>query len=779
MVGRLSIRAKLVFIACAVLFVAMAANTAVNGLVFSQEYSRALLSRTSVIGDSLNSQLQRLLNLNIPINQLIGFEEQCREVLARHDFLSYAMVVSPRGEIFFHSDPTQHGRVIEDPTVLAHLKTPQAASHVFSNGRQRFYEVFTPVLHRGEHVATVRIGFPATFVRSRINAMVAYSGGVAFIVVSLGIALLVVSLNVWVWRPLGRLIQARNDMTREGMAVEERVEGPARDEIERLRVTFDGMLSDLEQQRNELERTNAELGREIVERKRAEEEIRASEAKYQDLYHNAPDMFASVDARTGTIQQCNRTLAASLGYPEEEVIGRHIVDLHESECGESVREVFETAARASEVRDTELRLRRKAGGTIDVSLNVSTLRDAEGRVVHYRAVWRDVTERKRAEAALREREAQLRQASKLAAVGQLAAGVAHEVNNPLAVIMGQAELLAQTSPDPNVSGRVRKILAHADRAARIIQELQNFARPKPPKQTVFGLPEIVHRVVDLRRHTLEVSGIGVHVEIPPGLPPVQGDPGQLEQVVLNLLLNAEQAVASRNDQKAITIRLAGGNDRVRLTVADTGPGIPPDVLPRIFEPFFTTKPVGQGTGLGLSICYSIVEAHKGRIWVEGSPGHGATFIIELPAHRAEKAAEEAPPPKLPAFRRGHVLVVEDEEGVAEVLSDLLGLLGQTVTVAAGGEAGWERLKQPHASYDVVTLDVKMPDLSGPALWRRLVSHGIPLGDRVVFVTGDTVDPETHRFLEESGRPIVTKPVSLEALTATLSRWLASSAAEAS
>ena len=141
------------------------------------------------------------------------------------------------------------------------------------------------------------------------------------------------------------------------------------------------------------------------------------------------------------------------------------------------------------------------------------------------------------------------------------------------------------------------------------------------------------------------------------------------------------------------------------------------------------------------------------------------------------APPQAPAAELPSLRPGHILVVEDEPDVADVLRDLLGMLGQTVTVAPSGEAGWRHLNRPHASYDAVTLDVKMPDLSGPALWRRLIAHDNPLVDRVVFVTGDTVDPETNRFLEETGRPVLTKPVSLEALAVKLAPWLAAPSSE--
>jgi CheY-like chemotaxis protein len=245
------------------------------------------------------------------------------------------------------------------------------------------------------------------------------------------------------------------------------------------------------------------------------------------------------------------------------------------------------------------------------------------------------------------------------------------------------------------------------------------------------------------------------------VPAVRGDAQQLEQVVLNLLLNAEQALAKGSDDPRITIGLSAAGGIVRLVVADTGPGISPENLPRIFEPFFTTKPIGQGTGLGLSICYRIVEAHAGRIWAESGPGGGATLIMELPADATATHAGETPAaPPLEQHMRWRVLVIDDEPDVAETLRAVFDSLGQDVTVALGGQRGWERLSAPDATYELVTLDLKMPDLSGPKVWERLVSSNSALAGRVVFITGDTVDAATEGFLRRAGRPVLRKPFEL-------------------
>jgi PAS domain S-box-containing protein len=368
-------------------------------------------------------------------------------------------------------------------------------------------------------------------------------------------------------------------------------------------------------------------------------------------------------------------------------------------------------------------------------------------------------------------QAQLLQAGKLAAVGQLIGGVAHELNNPLAVVVGHAQLLQHKVTDARVRDRADKILQAAQRAARIVKELQNFARPSEPHLSLVDLGGVVGRVIALREHALLVNGILVDRQIDPDVPPVLGDTAQLEQVTLNLLLNAEHACRS-NGGRTITVSLTADGQHARVAVEDDGPGIPPDVLPRIFEPFFTTKPVGQGTGLGLSICYSIVSAHRGSIIAESSPAGGARLVIELPVH--DRAAAAVRPPAIlppPAVPAAHVLVIDDERDVADTLRALLEDLGQKVTVATSGEAGWRRLTAPEAAYDVVTLDLKMPDLSGQKLWERLVNGGNPFTQRIVFVTGDTVEPETQEFLRSAGRPVIDKPFARGTLAAMLANQM--------
>jgi signal transduction histidine kinase/CheY-like chemotaxis protein len=378
------------------------------------------------------------------------------------------------------------------------------------------------------------------------------------------------------------------------------------------------------------------------------------------------------------------------------------------------------------------------------------------------------------EARLRQLETsqeQLLQAGKLAALGQLVSGVAHEINNPLTVISGYAQMLSRRLSDRALQQQAEKILDAATRAAKIVQNLQTFGRPRPREVSWIDPRDVITRALALREDGLRFQGIELIREIPASVPAVRGDAAQLEQVILNLVLNAEQALVG-SPAPRITVRLRAVDRWLRVSVTDTGPGIAPDVLPRIFEPFFTTKPVGQGTGLGLSICYSIAQSHNGRLVAESLPGYGATFVLDLPADLDEpivtEVAAQAVPPSL---SQGRVLIVDDEEEVAGVLRDLLEDVRVEVRVVTDGETAWRALTTEGLTFDAVTLDLRMPGLSGRTLYERLEKRAPAVAATVIFATGDTVDSETQLFLRRSTRPVLTKPFTRESLLATLAPFL--------
>ena len=361
---------------------------------------------------------------------------------------------------------------------------------------------------------------------------------------------------------------------------------------------------------------------------------------------------------------------------------------------------------------------------------------------------------------LKDTQAQLVQAAKLAALGELVSGVAHELNNPLSVIIGYGQLLLGRDLSPTLRRPIELMVSQGDRMAKIVRNLLFFARQRPPERMPLDVKDVLEQALSLRLNQLAVSSISVRREYADTLPTIAADAAQLQQVFLNLLLNAEQAIISARRPGAIVVRtlLSPAGDTVSAQVVDDGPGIAPDVVPRVFEPFFTTKEVGQGTGLGLSVSYGIVQEHGGSLTVDSRPG-ATTFTIELPVRSAPTQPRLIIPS--PAETNGRLaLVVEDEPAVLDLVVTMLTESGWQVDVAAGGITGLERVHGRR--YDLIVSDIRMPEGGGDEFYRRAVAHDPQLARRFLFVTGDTANLDAWRFLKEANVPVLEKPFHAKA-----------------
>ena len=399
--------------------------------------------------------------------------------------------------------------------------------------------------------------------------------------------------------------------------------------------------------------------------------------------------------------------------------------------------------------------------------------DSEGRANGWLELYSDIT-------AERQIKAKMLQTEKMAALGQLVSGIAHELNNPLTAIMGYAQLLLGHGLAAPQLSDVSKMYQEAERARRIVKNLLYFARENRPERARVDLNEIVERTLALRSYELRVENIAVDCNLASDLPETMADPHQLQQVVLNLIVNAEQAVLEGRGQGKISIRtMQHPGNRVSVEVSDDGPGIPREIASRIFDPFFTTKPLGVGTGLGLSIVYGIVKQHEGEVTFENVPGAGAKFTVDLPviavSSVAHGAAISQTPGETGALRPGRVLVVEDEPTVAQLIVDVLGEEGHHVDAVLDSQEGLTRLSR--ANYDLVICDLRMPRLDGPAFYEALVRSGSPLRDHIVFITGDTLAARTQDFLEGHNFPYLAKPFLVEELKLAINRMLAQTFAD--
>ena len=427
---------------------------------------------------------------------------------------------------------------------------------------------------------------------------------------------------------------------------------------------------------------------------------------------------------------------------------------------------IERLSRDQSLSDYLLRLRRADRAPMWVEVTAHA--EHEGDALRVQALMRDVSERKRLEDQARDLYHQLLQAEKLAALGQTISGVAHELNNPLATILTWAERLAQQPADDQTRRGLETILAESERAARIVRNLLTFARKRHTTRAMVDMNQIVRETLSLRAYEQRLTNVTIIDALAAGLPQVFADPHQMQQVLLNLVINAEQAMVAANGRGTLILRTwhDAERDAVILEVNDDGPGVPDEVQPRIFDPFFTTKEVGKGTGLGLTVAYAIVQEHGGRITVKSQPGRGASFYVEMPVTDAALKPPLPKPPERtfapPAKAAGAiVLVVEDEAALGDAVAEALVDAGFIVDRAGDGIEALERVDA--RAYDLIVCDLKMPRLDGPSFYRELTVRNAPLARRILFVTGDVAGTDAERFLEESGCRWLAKPFRLKDL----------------
>ena len=363
----------------------------------------------------------------------------------------------------------------------------------------------------------------------------------------------------------------------------------------------------------------------------------------------------------------------------------------------------------------------------------------------------------------------LLQADRLSQLGALVSGVAHELNNPLAAIAAFAEMLAASARTPDLKESAGIIQAEALRAGRIVGTLLDFARQRPRVSAAVDLAEVVEQVLALQRTALKKARVRSAVAMPDDLPAVIGDPQELQQVVLNAVVNASQAIEGTGRPGQVLIVGQRTDGYVLVTVEDTGAGVPPEILDRVFEPFFTTKG-DAGTGLGLAISFGLVRGMGGRMWMQNVEGGGARLAFELPLDTTQAPAAGAAPQPLASGRRLAVLVVEDEDNVRRGMVLLAKRLGHDVISVDNFAEARHRLKQSAERYDVFLVDVHLDDAhTGFDLFEQLRMEGRGRERRIVFTTGDSISAHTRDELQRSERPVLRKPFSLQELSEILER----------
>ena len=406
-----------------------------------------------------------------------------------------------------------------------------------------------------------------------------------------------------------------------------------------------------------------------------------------------------------------------------------------------------------------VRMLRIDAAVIVVEITARAEVDRQRGTVRVEALFRDVTEQRRLKDRSRDLYQQLLQAEKLAVLGQTISQVAHELNNPLATILSWGERLQEQPLDATSKRGADAIVAATERATRIVRDLLTYAKPRPSTRSMIDLNHVVRETLELRADEQAANSIDAVTALASGLPPVFADAHRIQQVLLNLMNNAEQAMVGAHGRGSLVVRTwhDASVNTVSFEVSDDGPGLAPEIRARIFDAFFTTKPVGEGTGLGLAVAYNIVKDHGGRIRVDSEPGRGTSFVVDLPvtATTGPAAAPPVAPTPGDVLRGASVLVVEDEEALASAIGEALQDAGMKVDIAGDGEDALARVRG--GRYDTVICDLKMPRVSGMVFYRAIAAGTPSLARRVIFVTGDAATADAERFLAESGCRWLVKP----------------------
>ncbi|MEO6878690.1 MAG: PAS domain S-box protein, partial [Gemmatimonadaceae bacterium] len=498
------------------------------------------------------------------------------------------------------------------------------------------------------------------------------------------------------------------------------------------------------------------VARDVTDERTRALALERSEARYTRLVETASDAIFTVDL-DGMLTAVNRSLERMTGAGRDVLLGTpfaSLIDLRDvAATNDALGDAF-----ADVGRRVDLRYADAGGETRYCSLTLTPLSE-DGVVGGALGVIRDVTDEKRL-------ADQLLQQEKLAAVGQLVSGVAHELNNPLASVMAFGQLLLAAPEDgPHDRRAIEAINQEAKRAAKIVSNLLTFARQHQPERTIADLNRVVDDTLELRRYALRIAQVEIDTQLDPTLPITWADPFQLQQVMLNLVTNAEHALTNWDGPRRIVVSTAHVESDLVVRVSDSGPGIAAEHLPRIFNPFFTTKPVGEGTGLGLSISDGILREHGGRIRVESQPGEGATFILELPLVTPPNS-DPVPPqePTKPVAGAKRLLIVDDEPTLRHAIVKFFGSLGHAVDAVGSGREAVARARA--VRYDAVMLDLRLPDRPGDEILADLRALATAPA-RVVFITGDTQSEMARRTLAATGCAIVSKPFLLDELAAVV------------
>lgn len=754
----LRLRGKIVLVTIAILAFTIGTNTLISSWIFARDYSEALRSKVLVIAQNLRGQLDRLLGFEIPLSELVGFEEQCQDAVQRHPDVSYAMVVYSGGEILFHSDPSQHGRTLSYGNSAEPARRMGETDQAFFEHRGGYYDIVLPVVNRdGQVIASVRLGFPAETITQKTHNLIAVSVGVAVLLFGLGILLLIFTLSSWVTNPLQKLSALVQQVGEKGTSGVRRIEIDSKDELGELAAAFNQMTLDLQRTTVSVDFLNSILGSVI-------------------------DAIIVADPSL-KIRTVNRSVCEILRCREEELVGKQVDIIFPAAEATRFREKVSELTDGVGFMIYETRFKTKEQQLVPVFIGGSVIRDREGATINIVFTGKDITEIKKAEKAAEALRDQLRRSQRLEALGTLAGGIAHDFNNILMVISGFTEVaLSKIPSDSPLSSYLQNVQKAGRRASELVDQILTFSHQREEEKKPVQVSSLVKEVLKLLRASLPTT-IEIRQRIDPDPVNVWADPIQIHQVIMNLCTNSAHVMQEKGGILEVTLegieldsdhavrhqQLKPGS-YLKMTVTDTGHGMEPHILQRVFDPYFTTKEMGRGTGLGLAVVHGIVTSLGGAITASSEPGKGSTFTVYLPVIESGTVAMTTDI-EYEVIPMGHdsILFVDDEQDLVDLQKLILEDLGYRVTTRASSVEALELFREKPERFDLVITDMTMPNMTGDTLASELmrIRADIP----IILCTGFSESLTEKSALAMGIRAFVMKPIQKRQIAKTIRRVL--------
>jgi PAS domain S-box-containing protein len=497
------------------------------------------------------------------------------------------------------------------------------------------------------------------------------------------------------------------------------------------------------------------IAMDIAERKRTEEKLRNAAEEWRITFDSIPTPV-SLQSKDFKILRINKAYADLFNVNPEDIIGKtcyelvHKMDKPIAECPH-IKMLEAQDSSVVEIHDAEL--------DKFLEITVSPIMNSQNEIVASIHIIRDITQVKKAEEEKRQLQEKAEISSRLASVGEMAAGIAHEINNPLTGVIGFSDMLLERDLPPDMKEQVEIIADGSRRVADIVKRLLTFARQHKPVKAMVDINALIDNTLNMRNYVLKTNNISVNTNYDLNLPLITVDPGQIQQVFLNLIINAEYSMKKTGKPGNLTVTTKKVGDKVQISFADNGTGISHENKKRLFQPFFTTKPVGEGTGLGLSLSRSIITEHKGTINVESESGKGATFIIELPVIKDEvqsEAIETEPISKTESnIKQTNILVVDDEPAIQQFVKSTLDISKYTVDTTGDPQDALKKIAG--RNYDLVIIDIRMSGMNGLELYDKIVSDKPFMSTKILFTTGDAENIEVKEFFHRNNLPFIRKP----------------------